>query len=160
PPDRHRQGALLSRAQLGRTLRVRRRRGAACARAARARDVRQADAAESQARRRGDGAGSGARRVAPHGSAAAVGVRSAPDAKTDRTVARRGAVTARAAGGGAMSPEGSLDVALVAMPWTFADLPAAALSVLSAYVRRERPQYAIECHSEFVDVSVMVGERL
>src|SRR5213594_1468684 len=59
-----------------------------------------------------------------------------------------------------MRPGHTLDVALVALPWTFADLPSAALSALSAYVRRERPQYTIDCHSEFVDVSVMVGEWL
>jgi ribosomal peptide maturation radical SAM protein 1 len=59
-----------------------------------------------------------------------------------------------------MKPAHPLDVALVALPWTCADLPSAALSALSAYVRRERPQYTLDCHSEFVDVSVMVGERL
>src|SRR5439155_18540112 len=59
-----------------------------------------------------------------------------------------------------MKPAHTLDVALVAMPFTCADLPSAALSALSAYARRERPQYAIDTHSEFVDVSVMIGDRL
>lgn len=59
-----------------------------------------------------------------------------------------------------MTPDHALEVALVAMPFTCADLPSAALSALSAYARRERPQYTIDCHSEFVDVSVMIGDRL
>ena len=59
-----------------------------------------------------------------------------------------------------MKADHTLDVALVAMPWTCADLPSAALSALSAYVRRERPQYTIDCHSEFVDVSAVVGAGL
>ena len=59
-----------------------------------------------------------------------------------------------------MSHEQRLDVALVAMPWAYADRPSAALSALSAYVRRERGEYRIDCHSEYLDVSVAVGEGL
>src|SRR5262245_65857161 len=50
-------------------------------------------------------------------------------------------------------PGQDLTVALVALPWARIDRPSTALGALAAYVRRERPGFAVECHHEFLAVA-------
>ena len=46
------------------------------------------------------------------------------------------------------------------MPWSRRDRPSAALAALTAYVRRERPAWRVQCRSEYVEVSEHIGPSL
>jgi ribosomal peptide maturation radical SAM protein 1 len=45
-----------------------------------------------------------------------------------------------------------LRIALVAMPWAMMDVPSAALGVLAAVLRRERPDHKVDCFYSYLDV--------
>jgi ribosomal peptide maturation radical SAM protein 1 len=64
-----------------------------------------------------------------------------------------------------MNPDASYEptgaptrIALVAMPWSRRDRPSAAIGVLAAYVRRERPSVDLVCRSEYVEIAQRVGD--
>lgn len=48
-------------------------------------------------------------------------------------------------------------LALVAMPWSRRDQPSTAMGALSAYVRRERPEYCVHVFSEFLRCADALG---
>jgi ribosomal peptide maturation radical SAM protein 1 len=50
-----------------------------------------------------------------------------------------------------------MKLALVAMPWSIAERPSAALGALSAHVRRRRPDVEVVSHYEYVRVALEVG---
>jgi len=50
--------------------------------------------------------------------------------------------------------------ALVALPWATKTHPSGALSALSAYISRERPNVDVTIHSEFVGVAAALGDAL
>jgi ribosomal peptide maturation radical SAM protein 1 len=50
-----------------------------------------------------------------------------------------------------------MKLALVAMPWSIAERPSAALGALSAHVKRKRPEVEVAAHYEYVRVALEVG---
>lgn len=51
----------------------------------------------------------------------------------------------------------SLSIALVAMPWSQAHIPSPEVGVLTAYVKRERPQDRLSAHFAYLDVAARLG---
>jgi ribosomal peptide maturation radical SAM protein 1 len=51
----------------------------------------------------------------------------------------------------------SLSIALVAMPWFWAQVPSAELGVLSAHVRRQRPKDTVSAHFAYLDLAASLG---
>ncbi|MBT3221627.1 MAG: hypothetical protein HN348_21305, partial [Proteobacteria bacterium] len=45
-----------------------------------------------------------------------------------------------------------MNIALVAMPWSQFDAPSTALGTLSALIRREYPDFTVDCHYGYVDM--------
>lgn len=50
-----------------------------------------------------------------------------------------------------------MKLALVAMPWCSLDQPSPALGMLTAIVRRDRPQWEVECHFPYIDIAAELG---
>ncbi len=53
-----------------------------------------------------------------------------------------------------------LSLALVSLPWSHRDRPSAALGVLSAFVRKERPEWNVSTHHLYVDFAERLGADL
>src|SRR5262245_65628302 len=51
-------------------------------------------------------------------------------------------------------------IALVALPWAEKARPSAAVAALAAYVRRERPEWKVECRQMFVPFAARIGFEL
>lgn len=48
-------------------------------------------------------------------------------------------------------------LALVALPWSVADRPSAALASLAPYIRAECPAWTVDCHYAYMDVAIAMG---
>lgn len=51
-------------------------------------------------------------------------------------------------------------LALVALPWSVADRPSAALASLAPFVRAECPAWTVDCHYAYMDVAITMGVPL
>jgi len=50
-----------------------------------------------------------------------------------------------------------MKIALVAMPWTFVDMPSPATGILSAFIHQERPGDQVDCHFPYLDLAGVMG---